>query len=112
MAIQLYQESLNKTPQDHPARASQLNDLGARYRGEHQRTGDTEDLDMAIQSYQESVNHFSSPVQARLSAATSLLTIHSGLKLGKERIKLAVRSSNWFRHSYHGLFDILISSIY
>lgn len=51
-AIQRFQDALDKTPADHPNRASRLQDLGAGYGNRYLATGAMGDLDIAIQWFQ------------------------------------------------------------
>jgi CHAT domain-containing protein len=54
--IRYFQESLNLTPEGHPARASLLEALGYGYSSRSIRKGTEADLNTAIQYYQESLN--------------------------------------------------------
>ena len=54
-AIQRFQESLDATPVDHPARADRLQSLGSGYRDRYQTKRMQADLDAAIQQFQESI---------------------------------------------------------
>jgi tetratricopeptide (TPR) repeat protein len=58
---------LDRTPADHPEHARRLEDLGAGYRDRYLATGAMEDLDTAIQLYQDAINRtpVDHPEQAR-----------------------------------------------
>ncbi|KAL2812794.1 CHAT domain-containing protein [Aspergillus cavernicola] len=56
MAIQRLQEALDLTPDNHPDRASQLQNLGLGHYSRYQRSVAQEDLDMAIQRFQEALD--------------------------------------------------------
>jgi hypothetical protein len=55
-AIQYFQESVDRTPSDHPERTRRLLNLGIGYHARYQRARSPADIGIAIQCYQESVD--------------------------------------------------------
>ena len=55
-ALQRFQEAVDTTPADHPARARRLDSLGIGYHDRYRRTGTMADLDTATQRYHEALH--------------------------------------------------------
>lgn len=55
-AIPAVQDTVNMSPESCPSHASLLHEIGVRYGNRYQRTGDTTDLEKAIELFQESLD--------------------------------------------------------
>lgn len=76
-AVQLFKETVDQTPVNHPERAGRLPSLGIGYLHRYQRTGEKGDLETAIQQLQDSLDHSSAAPRIRLRYSGLLLTLYA-----------------------------------
>ena len=91
-AIQRFQEALDKTPIDHPNRASRLENLGIGYRDRYRATGAIADLDTAIQRFQEALDHATPLAMDRLRAGRILLRLYADTKNWADAFQTAYKT--------------------
>lgn len=84
------QEARDITPSDHFGRADRLHSLGSGYEDRYQKTKAMINLEIAIQRFQEALDHSSSPINNRLDSGRALFTWHAEVK-------------NWFQ-AYQAAF--------